>query len=109
MSADHKFKVGDRVEVKSREEFRNVGTVTHVTPTGRITVGAQKFKANGGSYGSDIWGRLYIEPITPERERVIIQEKKRRDFEGQIREADLDCLSFKKLERIVAIIQEVEP
>lgn len=76
--SDHKWTVGQRVEVVERWSS-SIATITHVTKTGRATIDRQglKFKPSGGQFGADSssWHRVHIVPLTPEREAAIVTAK----------------------------------
>jgi hypothetical protein len=96
------LKVGDKVCYHSRYRGYEFETIDKITPTKQIKTKRYTFK--NGYCRLDSWDGLHLEPIT----QKILDTVRAKKLLGEIKELRLEKLSLEQLERVYAIIHELD-
>ena len=102
-----KFAVGDKVVTNGD----SIGKVVRFTPSGKYVVVdfgtySCKFRtSNGWEPGADVYSAAYIKPLTPEKEKEILDKEKVRACIRMFSSHE-KTLSPEKAEKIMSILEE---
>lgn len=106
----HDLKVGDRVYTNSRYTGPRIITIERETRTRWVTEGGSQWrKSDGYRVGNDVWDSQNIEPVTDEREQVVVayrERTKRVAIMRKLREID-KVPNHLSVERLTEIYKEL--
>lgn len=110
-SALKSIKEGDRVIIRWARDAR-VGTVTHRTPGGRLTVESERatrrFNAKGRLVGASGWDSPHLEVWTEEAGRAIEESREREKLSSRLRDFAWKSLPLDVLRQVAAILAAQE-